>query len=63
MSVHKEIKLFNNDIELLSVIVSPSVISVSISANGNFSTTIQNAQDMRRLARFILDEVKEEDAK
>ena len=63
MSVHKEIKLFNNDIELLSVIVSPSVISVAISANGNVATTIQNAQDMRRLARFILDEVKEEDAK
>lgn len=63
MSVHKEIKLFNDEIELLSVTVSPSVISVAISGKANVATTIQNAQDMRRLARFILDEVKEEDAK
>ena len=63
MSVHKEIQLFNDGIELLSVTVSPSAISIAISAKGNVATTIHNAQDMRRLARFILDEVKEEDAK
>ena len=61
MSIHKEIKLFNNDNNLLSVNVTPHGITVSVVAQEKAISISQSPDDMRRLARFILDEVKEED--
>ena len=61
MTIHKEIKLFNNDNNLLSVNVTPHAIYVSVVVQEKAVSVIQNPDDMRRLARFILDEVKEED--
>ena len=63
MSIHKEIKLFNNDNNLFSVNVTPHGITVSVVRDGKAININQSPDDMRRLARFILDEVKEEDAK
>ena len=61
MSIHKEMKLFNNDHNLLSVNVTPYAISVSIVVEEKAISITQKPDDLRRLARFILDEVKEED--
>ena len=61
MSIHKEIKLFNNDNNLLSVNVTPHGITVSVVSQEKAISISQSSDDMRRLARFILDEVKEED--
>jgi hypothetical protein len=63
MSIHKEIKLFNNDNNLFSVNVTPHGITVSVVRDEKAININQSPDDMRRLARFILDEVKEEDAK
>ena len=61
MTIHKEIKLFNNDNNLLSVNVTPHGITVSVVAQEKATSISQSSDDMRRLARFILDEVKEEE--
>ena len=61
MTIHKEIKLFNNDNNLLSVSVTPHGITVSVVRDEKAINIDQSPDDMRRLARFILDEVKEEE--
>lgn len=61
MSIHKEIKLFNNLNNLLSVNVTPHGITVSVVRDEKAINIDQSPDDMRRLARFILDEVKEEE--
>lgn len=62
MAIHKEIKLYNNENSLLSLNVTPNSMFVTIASGKDVVTIIiQSSDDMRRLARFILDEVKEEE--
>lgn len=60
MSVSMEMRLVN-DGNLLSCEVGDKEVQIFIRRPDNYMSVDMTKSDMRRLARFILDEVKEED--
>ena len=58
-----EMKVFNTMNDLLSVETDKDKIRVSLTLDNKSCVSYFSIEDMRRLARFILDEAYEEDAK
>lgn len=58
-----EMKVFNDLSNLLSVEVLDDKLRVTMVVNDKATVDCFSIEDMRRLARFILDEAHEEDAK